>query len=63
MKEAEIPVSVIHRRIDRFSVFDGQTSGLVNQEKFDENQISIPVHSDLNHDQIGRIIHTISKGW
>jgi perosamine synthetase len=63
MKEAEIPVSVVHRRIDRFSVFDRQTTGLVNQEKFDENQIAIPIHSGLTDENIHRIISSVNSGW
>ena len=63
MKAADIPVSVVHQRIDRFSVFGGQTPGLENQGKFDENQIAIPIHSDLTNEDIDIIIYTIKGGW
>ena len=63
MKAAEIPVSVIHQRIDRFSVFGNQTLGLINQEKFDNNQIAIPIHSDLSADDINKVVSTIKRGW
>jgi len=63
MKSADIPVSVVHQRIDRFSVFGGKTPGLVDQEKFDENQIAIPIHSALTDEDVIRIICTIKNGW
>ena len=63
MKASDIPVSVVHQRIDRFAVFGGKTTGLVNQEKFDENQISIPIHSNLTNEDIDNIIHNIKRGY
>jgi perosamine synthetase len=60
---AEIPVSVIHQRIDRFSVFGNQTIGLINQEKFDNNQIAIPIHSALTDDDVNKVIYSIKSGW
>lgn len=63
MKENNIPVSVIHQRIDRHSIFGGVTNGLVNQEKFDLNQISIPIHADLKNEEIDKIIQVIKAGW
>lgn len=63
MKEAGIPVSVIHQRIDRFSIFKGITEGLLNQERFDDDQIAIPIHSDLTGDDIDKIVMTIKGGW
>jgi perosamine synthetase len=55
--------SVVHMRIDRNSVFRGITPGLVNQEKFNENQVSIPVHNGLTDNDVDLIINTIKKGW
>lgn len=63
MNAKEIPVSVVHQRIDRFSVFGEQTQGLINQEKFDEQHIAIPLHSQLNDEDIIRIASNIKKGW
>ena len=63
MKASDIPVSVVHQRIDRFAVFGGKTTGLVNQEKFDENQIAIPIHSGLTDENIHRIISSVNSGW
>jgi len=63
MNAAGIPVSVVHQRIDRYSVFGGQTPGLVNQEKFGDNQIAIPVQAELRVEDVNLIIKTINKGW
>jgi perosamine synthetase len=58
-----IPASVVHLRIDRNSVFGGIRRDLVNQEKFNEMQVSLPVHSGLTDDEIDHIIYTVIHGW
>lgn len=63
LREADIPTSVVHQRIDRLSVFGGSKPDLVNQEKFDEHQIAIPIHSDLNNEDVSFIVETIKNGW
>ena len=63
MKQEDIPVSVVHQRIDRFSVFGGKTLGLVHQEKFDKDQIAIPIHSGLTDEDLHRIITSVNSGW
>jgi perosamine synthetase len=61
LNAAGIPVSVVHNRIDRYSLFGRQTPGLVNQENFDEHQIAIPIHSALSDEDIHKIINTIKR--
>ena len=63
MRAADIPVSVIHQRIDRFSVFGKQKPNLVNQEKFDENQISIPINDNLSDEDVYKVLVAIKGGW
>jgi perosamine synthetase len=63
LKSQGIPTSVVHSRIDKNTVFGGITEGLNNQEKFNEKQISIPIHSDLTDEDIELIIKTIKEGW
>lgn len=58
-----IPSSVVHLRIDKNSVFGGVRKELINQEKFNEFQLSLPVHSELTDEDINYIIETIKKGW
>ena len=64
MKSKNIPVSVVHQRIDRHSIFDAfRRTNLINQEKFEKTQIHIPLHSNLEFDQIDYIINAIKEGW
>lgn len=62
MAEAGIPVSVVDFRIDKYSVFGGM-SDLPNQTKFNEEQISIPLHENLSDEQLELIVSTIHSGW
>lgn len=63
LKGKGIPTSVVHLRIDRNSVFGGLTPGLLGQEKFDQKQISVPIHSQLTDEQVNLIVKNIKKGW
>ncbi len=63
LQAAGIPSSVVHLRIDKNSIFGGPRKDLVNQEKFDASQISIPVHQALTDDDIDSIVKTIKSGW
>ncbi|MEW6303170.1 MAG: DegT/DnrJ/EryC1/StrS family aminotransferase [Verrucomicrobiota bacterium] len=58
-----IPASVCDLRIDRNSVFGGLTPGLVGQEEFEREQVSIPVHAALTDEQAARIIEVVLAGW
>jgi len=63
MKTEGTPVSVVDQRIDRFSVFGGEKPGLVNQRKFNNCQISIPIHSALSEENVNKVINSIKTGW
>lgn len=63
LKEDGIPASVVHLRIDHNSVFGGLTPNLSNQERFNEHQISIPLHSGLTDEEAELVIESIKKGW
>ena len=63
LKSHQIPASVVHLRIDHNSVFGGITSNLPNQEKFNQNQVAIPVHEGLLEYDIDNIVKTIQGGW
>jgi perosamine synthetase len=63
LKEREIPTSVMHQRIDNNTVFGGITQGLVNQEKFNDLQVAIPVHNALTNEDVRLIVDTIKAGW
>lgn len=63
LKEHDVPASVVHLRIDRNSVFGGLTPNLPNQEKFNENQVAIPIHSGLSDEDVEKVIYVIKSGW
>jgi len=62
LKEHGISSSVVHLRIDHNSVFGGITPNLPNQEKFNDEQIAIPVHSGLSDGEVDHIIYCIKRG-
>lgn len=59
MKQNDIEVSVLDRRIDKHPIFQNITPNLLGQEKFDEEQISIPVHDALSEMDLAKIVNTI----
>lgn len=60
--EWEIPTSVVHQRIDKYSLFGGPYD-LPGQEIFGEKQISLPVHDGLTLMDIDFICDIIEAGW
>jgi perosamine synthetase len=58
-----IPASVVHRRIDRLTVFGGMRPDLPGQDLFDASQISLPAHSGLSDDDVDRVVRAIRAGW
>lgn len=63
LKSKGITASVVHQRIDRNSVFGGLNTDLHNQARFDDTQIHIPIHDDLDHEKVQYIIKSIKEGW
>lgn len=63
LKDRGVPTSVVHRRIDKNSVFGGLREDLHNQAIYDDVQICIPIHSNLTDDEVSKIIQSIQKGW
>jgi perosamine synthetase len=63
LKNRGITASVIHRGIDRNTLFGGLQNNLVNQRHFDETQIHIPIHDGLSEENVSYIIASIKKGW
>lgn len=62
LKSRGVPTSIVHRRIDKNNIFSSNNI-LPNQTKFDERQVSIPVHDKLTNDDLINIISTIKLGW
>jgi perosamine synthetase len=63
LKSKFITASVIHQRIDRNKIFGGIKKDLVNQTKFDESQIHIPLHDDIDFEKANYIVKSIKEGW
>ncbi len=63
MKSRKITTSVVHQRIDRNQLFGGLQLDLINQQKFDETQIHIPIHSGLRVSDVEYIVASIKEGW
>lgn len=63
LKDQGIPASVVHLGIHKNSVFNQKNADLPVQKRFDQTQISIPVHQGLSDEDVERIITTILKGW
>ena len=62
MKSKNIPVSVVHRRIDKNRVFRSKDK-LINQDYFDTMQIALPVNCGMNEKDLSNIIKGIKSGW
>ncbi len=63
LAEHGIPASVVHLRIDRNTLFRGPRNELPGQDKFDAEQVSIPVHDGLTDAEVDKIVSTIRQGW
>jgi perosamine synthetase len=63
LKSAGITASVVHLGIDHNSLFGGKQKNLIEQRRFDQTQIHIPIHDALSNADVEHIIHTINKGW
>jgi perosamine synthetase len=63
LKSKGIVASVIHQRIDRNRIFGGIKEDLINQRRFDETQIHIPLHDAMDEEKVNYIINAIKEGW
>jgi perosamine synthetase len=58
-----IPASVVHLRIDRYSVFGGARKGLVGQDRFDGTQANLPVHGGMSEEEVRLVVRSVREGW
>jgi len=63
MKAQGVITSVVHDGIDHNTLFGGKRMELVNQRRFDETQIHIPLHDGLTAEQADYIIAAVKRGW
>jgi perosamine synthetase len=58
-----VPASVFHQRIDRNSVFGGVRKDLENMARFNEAQVSVPLHAGLTDEEVETVISAVRAGW
>ncbi|MCB2380562.1 DegT/DnrJ/EryC1/StrS family aminotransferase [Hymenobacter sp. BT635] len=58
-----VSASVVHDGIDHNTLFGGKRLELVNQRRFDETQIHIPLHDGMDSEQVAYILKVINQGW
>ena len=63
MTSRDVPVSVVDLGIDRNSLFAPYRSDLPGQRRFDEIQVSLPVHNGMRGEDVALVIDAIRKGW
>ncbi len=63
LRERGIPASVVHLRIDKYTILGGIRHDLVNQSVFNDRQVAIPVHDALKDEDVNTIIGCIKDGW
>ncbi len=63
MRANKINVSVVHQGIHKNNIFAECKKEIEQQLIFDEKQIHIPLHENLQEEDIFYIIDTIKKGW
>ena len=61
MKEKKIPVSLVHRRIDRHKIFGGVNKNLKGQFFFDKHHICLPINENVTYDYIKKLTTVIKK--
>jgi perosamine synthetase len=61
LKENEIPTSVVHLGIHNNDIFKKTFCNLENQNLFDNQQVSIPLHSNLTNNDINHIVDVINE--
>jgi perosamine synthetase len=64
MQGRNIPVSVVHQGIHKYSVFGTwETPELPGQHIFDTKHICLPCHEGLSDEQVDSVVEAVKKGW
>jgi perosamine synthetase len=63
LKSRGVPVSVVHQRIDRNSVFGGARSDMPGQRFFDDHQIALPIHVGMTDEDADAVLDGVRAGW
>lgn len=63
MADRNIEVSVVHIRNDLHGIFGSRRHDLPNNDRYEKTQISIPLHNQLDPEDIYYIVDSIQGGW
>lgn len=58
-----VPASVVHQRIDRYTIYGGVRPELTGQAEFDARQVSLPIHEQLTDEDVEAIVAAVRAGW
>jgi len=61
LKDHGVPSSVVHQRIDKYSVFGGTDHSLKNMNRFNETQLHIPIHDAVSEEAAEYIVRAIKN--
>lgn len=61
MKKNKVPVSLVHRRIDRHKIFGGIDKNLKGQNFFDKYHICLPMNDNITLNNIKKIANLLKK--
>ena len=63
LKSKGVQASVVHRRIDRNSVFGGLRHDLPTLERFDQSHVALPIRNGLTDEDIHYVVDCVREGW
>ncbi len=63
LSDRGVPASVVHQRIDRYSVFGGVRDDLPGQALFDATQVCLPAHAGLSEADVEQVVAAVRAGW
>lgn len=62
-KKNNIPVSIVHRGIDRNKIFGGMDKKLINQRYFDDYHICLPINENISKKDLEKIVSVLKKNF
>lgn len=63
LREQNIKSSQVHYRNDRYSIFGGRRSDFPNMDAIEDRYLHLPLHTRMDHSDVGRVCSTIRAGW
>lgn len=63
LKAKNVPSSVVHQRIDKYSLFGGIDHSLTQQAQFDATQLHIPIHDAITPEKAAYIADAVKDAF